>query len=59
MRAANESQAQGEFEFSITLQSDPSYLGQEFYFQGLNYDLSNLPVWAAVSNAVGIRIGDQ
>lgn len=58
--AASSTPVVGEFSWSVPLPTDPVYLGQEFFFQGLHLDLGLLPTSvAAMSNAVGIRIGDQ
>ena len=45
--------------WSLPLPNVPGFLGQEFYFQGLHLELTQGPGWAALSNAVGVRIGDQ
>ncbi len=45
--------------WSLPLPNVPGFLGQEFYFQGLHLETTTGSSWAALSNAVGIRIGDQ
>ena len=45
--------------WSLPLPNVPGFLGQEFYFQGLHLETTPGTSWAALSNAVGIRIGDQ
>jgi len=45
--------------WSLPLPNAPGFLGQEFYFQGLHLEPGTGTGWAALSNAVGVRIGDQ
>ena len=49
----------GQFTWSLSLPNNPGLLGQEFFFQGLHLEFLPGANWAALSNAVGIRIGDQ
>jgi hypothetical protein len=48
-----------QFTWSLSLPNNAGFLGQEFFFQGLHLELPPAANWAALSNAVGIRIGDQ
>jgi len=43
----------------LLLPNNPGFLGQEFYFLGLHLEVTQGLGWAALSNAVGVRIGDQ
>jgi hypothetical protein len=49
----------GQSTWSLSLPNNPGFLGQEFFFQGLHFEFPPFANWAALSNAVGIRIGDQ
>ena len=49
----------GQASWTMTLPATPAYLGQRFYFQGLHLELVAVGPWAAMSNAVGIRVGAQ
>ncbi|MEC8253501.1 MAG: kelch repeat-containing protein [Planctomycetota bacterium] len=49
----------GQAQWSTTLPAAPAYLGQRFYFQGLHLEFAGGPAWAAMSNALGIRVGAQ
>ena len=49
----------GEFTWSLSLPNNTNLLGQEFFYQGLHIELPPSASWAAMSNAIGIRIGDQ
>jgi hypothetical protein len=49
----------GEFTYSLSLPNNTGFLGQEFFFQGLHLEFPPSANWAALSNAVGIRVGVQ
>jgi len=49
----------GQFSWSLSLPNNAGFLGQEMFFQGLHLEFAPSANWAALSNAVGIRIGDQ
>ena len=48
-----------QFTWSLGLPNSANFLGQELFVQGLHLEFPGAGSWAALSNAVGIRIGDQ
>jgi hypothetical protein len=48
-----------QFTWSLGLPNSANFLGQEMFVQGLHLEFPGAGSWAALSNAVGIRIGDQ
>jgi hypothetical protein len=48
-----------QFTWSLGLPNSANFLGQEMFVQGLHLEFPGAANWAALSNAVGIRIGDQ
>jgi hypothetical protein len=49
----------GEFTYSLSLPNNTGFLAQDFFFQGLHLEFPPSANWAALSNAVGIRVGVQ
>ena len=48
-----------QFTWTLPIPTSTSYLGQEWFVQGLHLEFPGSGNWAAMSIAVGIRIGDQ
>ena len=59
IQPASVTSVSGEFAYSLPLPNNSVFLGADLFLQGLHYDFSPLTNWAALSNAVGIRIGDH
>lgn len=45
--------------WTVSMPNLPLLLGQDFFFQGLHLELSSWPHFAAMTNGVAVRIGDQ
>ena len=48
-----------QFTWSLGIPNNATFLGLEVFVQGLHLEFAGAGSWAAMSNAVGIRIGDQ
>ncbi len=49
----------GSVVWAVAIPNDPLLLGTSSFFQGLCFELPGYPRWASMSNAVGVRIGNQ
>ena len=49
----------GSVLWAVAIPNDPLLLGTSSFFQGLCFELPGYPRWASMSNAVGVRIGNQ
>ena len=48
-----------QFTWPLTIPNDTTLLGKDVFVQGLHLEFPGSASWAAMSNAIGIRIGDQ
>jgi len=48
-----------QFTWSLPIPNNAAFLGQEWFVQGLHLEFPGSGPWAAMSNAVGIRVGDR